>query len=169
MPDQEMTVLGEEVISEDAASVGQDKDYLTELVGEGKKYKDATELAKAYANADQFIETLKSEKHTLEEEYNGFKLKAKTVEDVLSRLDMKPEPKPVTANEPVAIPVALDDAALLNWKLCFLSIRRHKNKRERKNKLLLMLGMDWPSCMVTKRKPRKRFDYIGKTLIKTSN
>jgi hypothetical protein len=39
----------------------QNKDYLTELVGEGKKFKDAAALAKAKVEADNFIEQLKRE------------------------------------------------------------------------------------------------------------
>ena len=39
-----------------------------DLVGEGKKYADADELAKAYANADGFIQSSKAEKARLEAE-----------------------------------------------------------------------------------------------------
>ncbi len=39
----------------------QNKDYLSELVGEGKKFKDAAALARAKAESDAFIEQLKRE------------------------------------------------------------------------------------------------------------
>lgn len=56
---------------------------LTALVGEKQKYKSAEELAKAYVNADEFINTLKAENARLREEAN----KAKTIDEVLDRLN----------------------------------------------------------------------------------
>ena len=38
------------------------------LVGDGQKYKTPEELAKAYSNADQFIEQLKDENRKLREQ-----------------------------------------------------------------------------------------------------
>ncbi len=55
------------------------------LVGEGKKYKTVDDLAKAYVNADTFIETLKAENRELKEKATA----AKTVEDVLERLQQQ--------------------------------------------------------------------------------
>jgi hypothetical protein len=56
------------------------------LVGEGRKYKTVDELAKAYLHMDEFAEKLKSENATLRDEVS----KAKTVDDVLKRLEAKP-------------------------------------------------------------------------------
>lgn len=42
--------------------------YLEQLVGEGKKYKSVEELAKAYSNADKFIESLKAHNEDLKGE-----------------------------------------------------------------------------------------------------
>ena len=42
--------------------------YLEQLVGEGKKYNSVEQLAKAYANADVFIEALKSQNNDLKSE-----------------------------------------------------------------------------------------------------
>lgn len=44
------------------------KDYLSELVGEGKKYRDPSELAKAYYHADRTIEVFKPRMDELREE-----------------------------------------------------------------------------------------------------
>ena len=52
------------------------------LVGETQKYKTADDLAKAYNNADQFIETLKEENRKLREQVAS----AKTIDDVLERM-----------------------------------------------------------------------------------
>ena len=54
----------------------------TALVGETQKYKTPEELAKAYTNADQFIETLKEENRKLREQT----MAAKTIDDVLERM-----------------------------------------------------------------------------------
>lgn len=45
------------------------KDYFEELVGDGKKFKDAQALAKGKAESDAFIESLKREQAQLRDEY----------------------------------------------------------------------------------------------------
>jgi hypothetical protein len=62
---------------------------LQALVGEGQKYKSVDELAKAYANADSFIEQLKAENLKLREMAN----KAKTIDEVLERLQQRNVPE----------------------------------------------------------------------------
>lgn len=52
------------------------------LVGEGRKYRDDEQLAKAYIEIEDFVETLKGENKTLREKVAS----AKTVDDVLQRL-----------------------------------------------------------------------------------
>lgn len=49
--------------------IDETKNYLEEYVGEGKKFKDAAELAKAKAASDAFIEQLKEEQAALRKEY----------------------------------------------------------------------------------------------------
>lgn len=65
----------------------EDVDYLSTLVGEGKKFSTAEEavaaLAKKAVHADQFIETLKAEKTDLEAQMGS----AKKVEDILDILN----------------------------------------------------------------------------------
>lgn len=56
------------------------------LVGEGRKYKTVEELAKAYLNVDEFVETLKGENATLRDEVK----KGATLDDVLKRLKDAP-------------------------------------------------------------------------------
>lgn len=50
--------------------VDHSKDYLSEYVGEGKKFKDAAELAKAKAHSDAFIERLQRELSGIRTELN---------------------------------------------------------------------------------------------------
>lgn len=47
--------------------VDPDKDYLAELVGDGKKFAEVTDLARGKAEADLFIEQLKQENATFRE------------------------------------------------------------------------------------------------------
>lgn len=67
---------------------------LQALVGEKQKYKSVEELAKAYTNADEFIERLKEENRQLREQAAS----AKTIDDVLSRLNKPAEPHEHTAS-----------------------------------------------------------------------
>lgn len=102
MSEAATTVLGEELsddksVQQDGEKVTQtpSDEFLARYVGEGKKYKSVEDLAKAYANAETFIETLKTEKQTLEQEYSQKLSEAKTVEDIMSVLTAKPT-EPVT-------------------------------------------------------------------------
>lgn len=119
MSDQTPTsVLGEEINTavdnstnqqenQNIADQATEVDYLANLVGEGKKYKSAAELAKAYANADQFIETLKTEKQALEAKT----AEAKTVDDIIAKLKQeKPEEtyQPPTSNDEVPKGLTVD-------------------------------------------------------------
>lgn len=49
--------------------IDESKNYLTELVGEGKKFKTPEDLAKGKAQADAFVDTLKSELDTMRTDY----------------------------------------------------------------------------------------------------
>ena len=69
---------------------------IEELVGEGKKYRSVEDLAKAYKNADQFIETLKTEKRTLEEQYHDAIAKNRSIEEIIEALNKQNEVVPPT-------------------------------------------------------------------------
>jgi hypothetical protein len=64
-----------------------DNEHLTNLVGEGKKYENSESLAKAYSNADNFIEQLKTENKELRSELD----KRLNAEDVLSEIKRERE------------------------------------------------------------------------------
>lgn len=78
------------------ASATTDSNLFAALVGETQKYKTAEDLAKAYTNADQFIETLKEENRKLREQVAS----AKTIDEVLERMS-KQESAPEADNPPV--------------------------------------------------------------------
>jgi len=61
---------------------------LTALVGETQKYKTPEELAKGYANAEEFINTLKTENAELRKQAQ----QAKSLDDVLAKLSERQVP-----------------------------------------------------------------------------
>lgn len=79
-----------------SAPATPDANLFTALVGENQKYKTPDDLAKAYANADQFIEQLKEENRKLREQTAA----AKTIDDVLERMS-KQGSAPADDNPPV--------------------------------------------------------------------
>lgn len=83
----------------------KEQDLVSALVGEGKKYKTVDELAKAYINADTFIEELKTENRQAREQL----AKSKTLDEALQRLQAdttsKQEDKPV-----VTAPAVTEDS-----------------------------------------------------------
>lgn len=74
-------------------TIDDNKDYLSELVGEGKKFKDAADLAKGKAMADAFIEQLKTEQAELRKDYLALREEAQArpaVQELLDQLkDLK--------------------------------------------------------------------------------
>jgi hypothetical protein len=96
MPDNG-SVFNADNANSNAPSIGTDGNILEVLVGDGRKYKTVEDLAKGYINADEFVETLKGENATLKEQL----VKAKTVEDVLERLNKANERAP--ADQPVKV------------------------------------------------------------------
>lgn len=78
-----------------------DNSLVAALVGEGKKYKSVDELAKAYINADTFIDNLKQENALLREKATA----AKTIDEVLESLQKG-------RNEPSTDPSKKQDAGV---------------------------------------------------------
>lgn len=80
------------------ASATTDSNLLSALVGESQKYKTVDDLAKAYVNADGFINQLKEENRQLREQAAA----AKTIDEVLERLS-KQDKAPVDDNPSASI------------------------------------------------------------------
>lgn len=57
--------------ADNASVIDQNKNYLNDLVGEGKKFKTPEELARGKAEADAFIEALKRENAELRQDVNS--------------------------------------------------------------------------------------------------
>ena len=77
--------------------------YLEQLVGEGKKYSNPEELAKAYFNADGFINHLKNETGSLREELE----KRMTLEELLAEKQQEQQisTEPKAVEQPQETPV----------------------------------------------------------------
>ena len=58
---------------DDSSQFDTTKDYLKELVGEGKKFKDVNDLAKGKAESDSFISSITKENNELRKEYKTLK------------------------------------------------------------------------------------------------
>lgn len=70
------------------------KNYLEELVGDGKKFKDVDALARGKAESDAFIENLKQEQKNLREDYQRLLEEKKTqarLEDIIDKLSKSQE------------------------------------------------------------------------------
>lgn len=63
----------------------EDKDYYTELVGEGKKFKTERDLARGKAESDLFIEQLKRENAEMRNELNSRQTAEQIAEKILNR------------------------------------------------------------------------------------
>lgn len=75
-------------------------DFLEQYVGEGKKFKDVNELAKAYANADKFIPELKTDLQNTRE------FIAEELKKIAERNNVEPPVRTEERREPNPNPVA---------------------------------------------------------------
>lgn len=78
MPDE--TIFGEAV--DQSATIDPEKDYFSELVGDGKKYKDPVAAGRALVEKDAFISTVTQENASLREELN----KRKSVQEIMDQV-----------------------------------------------------------------------------------
>lgn len=72
--------------------IDPEKDYLPELVGDGKKFKDVTELARAKAHSDVFIQRLEAENEDLREYAKSMRV-TKNLEDMLDQMQTLKKPE----------------------------------------------------------------------------
>ena len=79
------------------------KDYLSEYVGEGKKFKDAETLAKAKYDSDQYIKTLERQKDELREDYLKMREESMSqakLKELIDQLEAKQKSSAITPNAP---------------------------------------------------------------------
>lgn len=78
-----------------APAIDPNKDYLPELVGEGKKFKTPQDLARGKYEADMFIETLKRQQDELRTDYLKLKedsMARAKLEELLDQFSKKQQP-----------------------------------------------------------------------------
>lgn len=88
-----------ELFAEDAFIVDPNKNYLEELVGDGKKFQTPEELARGKAESDAFIARLQREQDELRTELNT-RIKYEDFLDKLERTPQGSNPGPQDQDEP---------------------------------------------------------------------
>lgn len=127
----------------------EEKDYLNELVGEGKKFKTVQDLAKGKAIADNFVERLKTELSELRTQLRA----RNTVEELLAKknstnVDTTSADNQQDTGENVnnGAPSLKDLESLLDRKLTEKEqlTARQRNLEQVKNTLIDNWGTDFP-------------------------
>lgn len=100
-----------DLFTKDETVIDPNKDYLSDLVGEGKKYKDPAAMAFGVVNAQAHIAKLESETKTLRDELQ----KRSTAEEILKKITEAKTETPSLGNPPVETnrPQGLDQSELL--------------------------------------------------------
>lgn len=75
-----------------------EKDYLSEMVGEGKKYKDANELAKAYAHLNAHTQVIQRENRDYRTQEQDLISKQKTLEENMQKIMEKLSSQTIQTN-----------------------------------------------------------------------
>jgi len=89
--------------NDDELQLDQSKNYLDELVGEGKKFKTVEELARGKAESDLYIKTMNVRSDQLREDYLKLREEATAqakLEDLIARLETRPSER-ITPQTPV--------------------------------------------------------------------
>lgn len=144
--------------------VDDTKNYLEELVGEGKKYKDPEALAKAVAHANSHIQRLETEQAGLREDLG----KRLTLEEAVAKMTEAAAPKAPSENEGVTAPLVPDQSANVSeikqgmtpeeiQEIVNQKINETENQRTRSQNLSLVkselektLGSSFPAALTSR-------------------
>lgn len=144
---------GDSTGDDTAPQIDPNKNWLEELVGDGKKFKDPNELARGKAEADAFIARLTREQEELRRELNT----RLTLEQYLDKMgngvnqnNGRSDPPPNEPNGDGSNTTALkpeDIEALIEKKVSERERQRiqSQNLAEAKQKLVEAFGNDYPS------------------------
>mgnify|MGYP000586731689 CR=1 FL=1 len=145
-------------------SVDDTKNYLEELVGEGKKYKDEAALAKAVAHANAHIQRLEQEQAGLREDLG----KRLTLEEAVAKMTEAAAPKAPSENAGVTTPLVPDQSANVSeikqgmtpeeiLEIVNQKINETENQRTRSQNLSLVkselektLGSSFPAALISR-------------------
>ena len=140
--------------SEDTVTVDETKDYLTELVGEGKKFKDVASLARGKYEADEYVKMLVRQKDDLRDMYLKEKANSDAkanLEDYINQLitakSQEPDTLPDTRKQP-----DIDIDSLIEQKLTAKEKDRiaEANYQQVKAKLREKYGSSYTSVLKDK-------------------
>ena len=94
--------------SEPEAVVEKEEDFLSNLVGEGRKYKDSNALAKAYHHVNMHVDELKSD---LDEYKGGKELLTEVLDEIRNSNTDEREDTPTLQQVPVEPQIQTEDVA----------------------------------------------------------
>lgn len=117
--------------------VDPNKDYLSEYVGEGRKFRDTKELARAKAEADAHIARVEAENQAFREKLQ----QTKSIEELMTELDERANRRPEGGNhtpEPAPAPAESISADDLDRMLEEKLTKRQKEDRAKQNETWVM-------------------------------
>lgn len=124
-----MSNLFDTVADEDIVTLDDSVDYVAELVGEGKKFKEVKDLAKGKVESDRYIEVLTKKLDDAVKELNT----RTSLDTFLDKMkDGKPAQEPAVTTTPSGTPQDLDDS-VLEQKLANILARRDQQTSAEKN------------------------------------
>ncbi len=142
------------LFEEDDSLPGQidpDKDYYTELVGEGRKFKDEKALARSKAEADEFIKFKNKQFDQLSESY--LKLKADyearaKLEELIDQIPTRDNRElPNANNQPGIDPKDLETLIESKFTSYEKKQRQEENVKKAKELAREKLGQRWSSAL----------------------
>lgn len=110
--------------NDDTPQLDQSKNYLEDLVGDGKKFKSVEDLARGKAEADLYIETLNKRSDQLREDYLKMREEATAqakLQDLIDRLENRttpqlpvesPERQPTPSFDPSKLPSLIREESI---------------------------------------------------------
>jgi hypothetical protein len=125
------------------------QDYLSELVGEGKKFSDTSALARGKWESDNYIKTLERQMDELRQDYTRLDTESKTRASIEEMLNRKPEtiPEPRLETPPPSKPDPREFESIFDQR-----IKAHEERKKHeenfnvvRNRLVERFGSDYQS------------------------
>lgn len=159
-------LFNDPVLGAAADPVDPNKDYLSELVGEGKKYKDPAALARSRVEADRHIQRLETEQKALRTDMNS----RLALEELVTKLSSykAPDPAPTggddNRSEPSKTALTADDLArIVDERVSAIS----ETERSKANLNLVKstLKKEWGNSYVDKMKEKAQELGVGENFL----
>jgi hypothetical protein len=132
-----MTEQTDSLFTDLPATIDPNKDYLPELVGEDKKFKDIQALARSKVEADNFIESLKKQNQELTQELTS----RLNMQDFLDQLKAQQQPgNPPAAPSPTPATTETTESTALRPEDIQAMLETTLTKREKERRTSENLG-----------------------------